>query len=271
MHGDVGEDAGHQRDHQGDQRRADHEVHGKQQDQRHERRDQKAAADPHRRADERDSEGAGGDAQRLEIELVAGEGDAHPVPGDGQGFGRVPRRRRTGSGVDLRPAHPLRRSFGLARRARRRPGPGLVQDPRRDQNHEAAENGPVEGHVAKVGLREPRTGDGAERRADSERQGERQDDAFLALIDGDGENAADELEDLIGGLDHVGVADPENRDMADARENAPAPAAHGHDESRDHRPSEREIRIERQVLHTPGPRILTAGKLAPFASRLQNG
>ena len=59
--------------------------------------------------------------------------------------------------------------------------------------------------------------------------------------------------------------------MTDARENAAAAAAHGHDKSREHRPSEREIRIECEVLHAPGPRILTVNYLASFASRLQNG
>src|SRR5688572_32265341 len=60
---------------------------------------------------------------------------------------------------------------------------------------------------------------------------------------------ARELEDLVRDLDQVRVGDPEDRDVADAGEDAAAAGTRGHEESAEHAPGEREVRAKREVHH----------------------
>src|SRR5579864_5181460 len=178
----------------------------------------------------------------IEVKIFASETDTDPGPRPIERARSVVDAKARESGC----AHLFADELGcfvsptMADALHRRLCPGFVKDPCRDERDENAECRSICGHVREVGLREPRPANRTQRRAYSVNQGDAPYQSSLTMIEGYRYQAARKFENLVHHLDHVGIADAENRNMADPDQNPSTTTSHGHQKTCHHAPDKGE-------------------------------
>jgi len=126
---------------------------------------------------------------------------------------------------------------------------GLIEKPERDEKDKKAEKRLVLMHRWEVVFGVPRTKDGAKNRTQAQEKPKAENDPLLSPIGRYGDKRADDNQELIHGLDHVGIGNPKDRDMSYPCKNPPGCPYRGKNQSHEKSPEKRYEGIERYASH----------------------